>query len=255
MPLLFRLAWIWTIPHRSHQSIVLPSLSILYEDNHLLAIDKPAGLPTMGVAHGQSSAVKVTKEYLKRKYDKPGNVYIGVVSRLDALASGVLMLARTSKAAARLNEQFKGGHVEKTYLALVAGTLVTATGELSDYVLKDENAERMRVVGAGRAGAKHAILRYRRLASVGQDATLVDIQLLTGRKHQIRLQFGSRGLPILGDRKYGSSTGFPSGIALHARQLVVEHPVKRERLDFTAPIPNHWRQWLSEDEVVRLLRG
>jgi 23S rRNA pseudouridine1911/1915/1917 synthase len=222
----------------------------LYEDNHLLAIDKPAGLPTQGAARGRASAVDRAKDFLKRKYRKPGNVYIGVVSRLDAPVSGVLLLARTSKAAARLNEQFKQGAVEKVYLALVSGNLEPTAGEWSDYVLKDEQAERMRVVGADRRGAKQAILRYRRLDWMREEAaTLVEIQLVTGRKHQIRLQFANRGLPILGDRKYGSSTAFSTGIALHARRLVVEHPVKKDRIELAAPIPEHWRRWVKEDQI------
>jgi 23S rRNA pseudouridine1911/1915/1917 synthase len=219
--------------------------SILFEDNHLLAIDKPAGLPTMGAPRGRVSAVELAKAYLKRKYDKPGNVYIGVVSRLDATVSGVLLLARTSKAAARLNEQFKSGTVEKTYWALVSGNPEPA-GELADYLLKDEAAERMRIVAAGRPGAKHAALHYRRIAAVADGAALLEIQLLTGRKHQIRVQLASRGWPILGDKKYGSSADFPKGIALHSRRLVFEHPVQRFRLQLISPLPVYWLRWVDE---------
>jgi 23S rRNA pseudouridine1911/1915/1917 synthase len=223
------------------------SVSILYEDNHLLAINKPAGLPTMGAGHGHLTAADAAKEYLKRKYDKPGNVYLGVMSRLDAPVSGVLLFARTSKAAARLTEQFKQGTVEKTYWALANGKLDATSGEWSDWLVKDEAAERMRVVTAGRVGAKQAVLRYRRLASVGDGVVLVGIQLLTGRKHQIRVQFASRRLPILGDRKYGSTVPFPRGIALHSRRLVVEHPVKKERIELQAALPAYWRQWVKKD--------
>jgi 23S rRNA pseudouridine1911/1915/1917 synthase len=226
---------------------VAPSLSVIYEDNHLLVIDKPAGLPTMGAAHGQPTAVDAARRYIKRKFDKPGNVYIGVVSRLDAPASGVLLLARTSKAAARLNEQFKRGTVEKTYWALVAGTPEPPASELSDYVLKDDRAERMRVVGEDQHGAKRAVLRYRQLSAAPHGVSLLEIHLLTGRKHQIRVQLASRGFPILGDRKYGSSEAFPVGIALHARRLVVEHPTKRMRLEFISPLPVHWRRWVKEE--------
>ena len=224
-----------------------PSLSILYEDNHLLVIDKPAGLPTMGAAHGRPTAVEAARRYIKRKYDKPGNVYIGVVSRLDAPATGVLLLARTSKAAARLNEQFKSGTVEKTYWALVTGSPQFPLGELSDYLLKDERAERMRVVADDQHGAKRAVLRYRQLSAALHGVSLLEIQLLTGRKHQIRVQLASRGFPILGDSKYGSTDSFPVGIALHARRLVVEHPTKRSRLEFISPLPVHWRRWVTEE--------
>jgi 23S rRNA pseudouridine1911/1915/1917 synthase len=227
------------------------SLPVLYEDNHLLAVNKPAGLPTMGAIRGRATAVDAAKAYLKQKYQKPGNVYLGVMSRLDAPVSGVLLLARTSKAAARLTEQFKGGTVEKTYWALVEGDLSSAAGEWRDAVLKDEAAERMRVVAAGRAGAKQAVLRYRRLAEAGDGVVLVEIELLTGRKHQIRVQFASRGHPIFGDRKYGSSVPFPIGIALHSRRLAVEHPVKNERIELEAPLPAHWRRWINDDNVGR----
>jgi 23S rRNA pseudouridine1911/1915/1917 synthase len=228
---------------------VSPSLSVLYEDNHVLAINKPAGLATIGAGRGRTTAAEAAKAYLKRKYHKPGNVYLGVMSRLDAQVSGVLLFARTSKAAARLTEQFKHGTVEKTYWALANGKLEGPAGEWRDAVLKDEAAQRMRVVAAGRAGAKQAVLRYRRLAAVGDDAVLVEIQLLTGRKHQIRVQFASRGLPILGDRKYGSSVPFPIGIALHSRRLIFEHPVKQERIELEAPLPAHWRHWVKNDNV------
>lgn len=203
----------------------------------------------MGAVHGRATAVDAAKAYLKRKYRKLGNVYLGVMSRLDAPVSGVLLFARTSKAAARLTEQFKRGTVEKTYWALVNGTLEDSASEWRDWLLKDETAERMRVVAAGRAGAKQAVLRYRLLAATGDGSVLVEIQLLTGRKHQIRVQFASRGLPILGDRKYGSAIPFPNGIALHSRRLVVEHPVKKERIALEAPLPPHWRPWVKNDNI------
>jgi 23S rRNA pseudouridine1911/1915/1917 synthase len=222
------------------------TLSVIYEDNHLLAINKPAGLPTMGAVRGRPSVVDAAKEYLKRKYHKPGNVYLGVMSRLDAPVSGVLLTARTSKAAARLTEQFKRGTVEKTYWALIAGDLVPSTGEWRDFVLKDDAAARMRVVPAGRPGAKAAVLRFRRLAPPVHGTTLVEVRLLTGRKHQIRVQFAGRGFPILGDRKYGSSVRFAHGIALHARNLGVEHPVTKDPMQFAADPPPYWPRWVKE---------
>jgi 23S rRNA pseudouridine1911/1915/1917 synthase len=223
---------------------VLPRLEILYEDNHLLVVNKPAGLPTMGALRGRATAVEAAKAYLKHKYHKPGNVYLGVMSRLDAPVSGVLLLARTSKAAARLTEQFKRATVQKTYWALVQGHLHTPVGEWHDEVLKDEAAGRMRVVANGGRAARHAVLRYRQLAKVDGQILLVEVELLTGRKHQIRVQFASRGLPILGDRKYGSSAAFPTGIALHACRLCVEHPITRQTLTLQAPFPAYWKPWL-----------
>lgn len=222
------------------------SLPILYEDNHLLAVNKPAGLATMGVEEGTPSAVAWAKSYLKRQYKKPGNVYLGIVSRLDAWVSGVLVFARTSKAAARLTEQFKLGRVEKAYWALVEQVPHPPAGEWTDWLAKDEEAQRIRVVPAGQREAQEARLRYRHLRAAA-DAQLVEIDLLTGRKHQIRIQFASRGLPILGDRKYGSRAPFPAGIALHARRLVIDHPTRREPVEIVAPLPPAWQRWLPVD--------
>jgi 23S rRNA pseudouridine1911/1915/1917 synthase len=218
------------------------SLSVLYEDNHLLAVDKPAGLPTMGVAEGEPSLLRVAKEYIKRKYQKPGNVYLGAMSRLDAPVTGVVLFARTSKAAARLTEQFRTHAVEKTYWALVEGVIEPAAAECVDWLAPDERHRRMHIVGPDSAGARQAILRYRRLRTIGQ-LSLIEVQLLTGRKHQIRLQLASRKHPVLGDRKYGAARLFSPGIALHARQLGVEHPVRQEPLQFTAPLPKSWQAY------------
>jgi 23S rRNA pseudouridine1911/1915/1917 synthase len=217
-------------------------MHVLYEDNHLLAVVKPAGLPTMGVAEGQPSLLKAAKEYIKQKYRKPGNVYLGAMSRLDAPVTGVLLFARTSKAAARLTEQFRTHAVEKTYWALLEGVIEPAAAECVDWLAPDERHRRMHIVGPQAEGAREAILRYRRLQVLAQ-LSLVEVQLQTGRKHQIRLQLASRNYPVLGDRKYGAARPFSQGIALHARQLVVEHPVKQEPIRLTAPLPKSWRAY------------
>jgi 23S rRNA pseudouridine1911/1915/1917 synthase len=194
----------------------------------------------MGAAAGETTLVTQAKAYLKQKYQKPGNVYLGVVSRLDTPVTGVVIFARTSKAAQRLTEQFRTRVVEKTYWAIVEGLVEPAAGESVAWVAKDERAERMRVVGPQFPGAKEARLSYRRLAIVHRDS-LVEVTLETGRKHQIRLQLADRGHPILGDAKYGSRRSFPLGIALHARRLVFVHPVRGERIELLAPIPASWR--------------
>jgi 23S rRNA pseudouridine1911/1915/1917 synthase len=218
----------------------------LYEDNHLLIVNKPARLATMGVEQGTKSALTLAKAYLKQKYNKPGNVYLGVVSRLDAVVTGALVFARTSKAAARLTEQFKAGTVEKTYWALVEGRLDPPAGEWTDYVAKDDAAQRMRLVTAKHAGAQRASLAYQVLSFNPQasglkpQVSLVEVQLHTGRKHQIRVQFAGRGHPILGDRKYGGTRPFPNGIALHCRRLAFQHPTRDERIEVTAPLPPAW---------------
>jgi 23S rRNA pseudouridine1911/1915/1917 synthase len=222
---------------------------VLFEDNHLLVIVKPAGLPTMGVAEGCPSAVTEAKRYLKQAYDKPGNVYLGVVSRLDALVSGVLVLARTSKSAARLSEQFRESQPEKTYWAAVETPPDPASGSLMHWLLKDDRQRCMTVVRPHAKGAQRARLSYRLLRGL-PSASLVEVQLETGRKHQIRLQLAEIGCPILGDKKYGSKRPFPAGIALHSRRLAIEHPTKKTRLEFIAPLPAAWRKLgLTDDNV------
>jgi 23S rRNA pseudouridine1911/1915/1917 synthase len=223
----------------------LDELEVLYEDNHLLALNKPPGLPTMGVAAGEASVSTLARQYIKRRYQKPGNVYLGIVSRLDAGTSGVLLLARTSKAAARLSEQFRSRQVRKTYWALVSGVPDPPDGEWTDWVAKDESRQRMVIVRPGSLAGKEARLSYRTLRPAGR-GTLVEIDLLTGRKHQIRLQFAERGLPLWGERKYGRGGRLPGGLGLHARRLQLEHPVRRVPLDLTASPPMSWRHLLTE---------
>lgn len=217
----------------------LQSLDVLYEDNHLLAVNKPAALATMGTPAGKPTLLAIAKQYIKRKYGKPGNVYLGVMSRLDAPVTGVVLLARTSKAARRITEQFRTHLVEKVYWALVAGPVEPVCGECIDWVGADERHRRMHIVGPRLPGAKRARLSYRRLKTTGADS-LLEVLLATGRKHQIRLQLAERGWPILGDRKYGSDRRWPAGIALHARRLAIVHPVKGDRLALQAPLPEAW---------------
>lgn len=247
-------------------------LSILYEDNHLLVVNKPAMLPTMGVADDRPSLLVEAKEYIRRKYHKPGNVYLGIVSRLDAPVTGVVLLARTSKAAGRLSQQFRERDVEKLYWAIVEGNVEPPEGTLVDFLRKDERHRRMHVTGANAPGAQRAELTYRLLGRdretgrMGEGETilehespplpfspfptlgsvsLLEIRPLTGRKHQIRLQLAHAGFPIVGDRKYGSRQPFAAGIALHSRRLVVEHPVSKIQLEFEAPLPATWQGHLA----------
>lgn len=219
-------------------------LPIIFEDNHLLVVNKPAGLPTMGVAEDRPSVLSVAKEYIKRRYQKPGNVYLGVVSRLDAPVTGVLIIARTSKAAKRLNEQFRARSAEKIYWAMVSGKVSPAEGTCVDQMTEDKRHRRMWIVGPTIPGAKEARLAYRTLSPI-KKGTLLEIQLQTGRKHQIRLQLSELGHPILGDRKYGSVRRWPEGIALHARRLTIEHPILHEPITFEAPVPKPWRELID----------
>jgi 23S rRNA pseudouridine1911/1915/1917 synthase len=220
------------------------ALHVLYEDNHLLAVAKPAGLPTMGVQPQEPSLIALAKDYLKQKYHKPGNVYLGVVSRVDATVTGVVVFARTSKAAARLTEQFRSATVRKVYWALVAGRPEPAEAVCVDWLRKDEPHQRMHVTRPQHPEAKEARLSYRTLQPL-RTAALLEVLLQTGRKHQIRVQLAARGYPILGDRKYGSERPFPDGIALHARELELVHPVRRTPLKIIAPLPDCWRKYVG----------
>ena len=215
-------------------------LDVLFEDNHLLVVSKPAGIATQGAAAGRASLHALAQRYLRRKYRKPGNVYLGVVSRLDSGTSGVVVFARTSKAAARLAEQFRGRSVEKEYWAVVEGQVDSQVGEFCDWIVKDEQQQRMVIARANQPGAREARLSFRRLKILA-DTTLLEIRLETGRKHQIRVQLASRGHPLAGDRKYGSRRKFGDGFALHCRRLVIEHPVKKTPLELMAPLPAGWK--------------
>jgi len=212
----------------------------LYEDNHLLVVSKPAGLATMGVAEDRESLLTVAKDYIKRKYDKPGNVYLGIVSRLDAPVTGAVVIARTSKAAARLTEQFREGQVVKQYWAIVEGDLNPHQATCVDWMRKDERHRKMHVTHESHPEAQLAKLSYRVLETRKQ-TTLVEVQLETGRKHQIRVQLARRGHPIVGDRKYGARMTFPLGIALHSRLVEFLHPVQKTTLRLVAPLPAAWR--------------
>lgn len=214
------------------------TLEILYEDNHLIVVNKPPLIATMGVASDEESMVTIVKEYLRKRYNKPGNVYLGVVSRLDSHSSGVLIFARTSKAASRLSEQFRNGTVTKTYLAIVEGVVDGDQGEMTDWITKNEKEQRMEVCPASAAKAKEARLRWKKLGCHDSMA-LLEIDLITGRKHQIRVQFSSREMPILGDRKYGSGSRF-NGIALLAKSVSLLHPVQKCPVTFSVEPPGAW---------------
>lgn len=217
---------------------------ILFEDNHLLVVNKPAGLATMGALEGEPSLVEWARADLKRRYHKPGNVYIGVVQRLDAWASGVLVLAKTSKAAARLTAQFAARETSKIYWCVVEGSIEIPSGTWHDYLAKDDAARRVRTVAKSATGAQAAELRYHvHDRSADRRSSWLEIELLTGRKHQIRVQCASRGHPIVGDQKYGAESPFvPETIALHSRSLTLEHPTRGEPQTFDAPLPAAWRK-------------
>jgi 23S rRNA pseudouridine1911/1915/1917 synthase len=222
--------------------VQLPPLQVLFEDNHCLAIHKPAGALTTGYAGGEETLDRQVKEYVKQRYHKPGNVFLGVVHRLDRLVSGVLLYARTSKAASRLAEQFREGTVEKVYWAVVEGKFAPTAGTLEDWLRKDRMIGRVEVLHPHETGAKQALLHFQRRGGNGQ-LTWLEVRPQTGRTHQIRVQLASRGHPIYGDAKYGSVHTFDQAIALHARALTFLHPIRYEPITLTAELPESWRRF------------
>jgi 23S rRNA pseudouridine1911/1915/1917 synthase len=221
---------------------------ILLEDNHCLAVAKPAPLLTQGVPPGIPTLEGWVKAYLKERYHKPGNVYLGIPHRLDRPVSGVVVFARNTKAARRLAEQFRERQVRKVYWAAVEGVVRPDRGVWEDWVVKVAEEARTERAVPGAAGARHAVLDYRTLRA-GPDWTLLELEPGTGRMHQLRVQAAWRGWPILGDVLYGSRRPFgpPAElprdrvIALHARSLTFLHPIRYEPITVTAPLPETWR--------------
>ena len=227
-----------------------PPVEVLHLDNHLLVVVKPPGLLAQADRTGDPDVVSLAKAYLKERFDRPGDVFVGLVQRLDRPASGVMVLARTSKAATRLTEAFTAREIEKRYLAVVEGR-IDGAGARTDWLVKKN--ERIRVVAEGTPGAKEARMRWRALAHDGA-RTLVGVELLTGRPHQARLQLAALGVPVLGDFKHGARTPFADGraVALHAWRLAFDHPVRRVPVAFEAPPPLPWRG-LFDSEIASLV--
>jgi 23S rRNA pseudouridine1911/1915/1917 synthase len=228
---------------------IAESLDILYEDNHCLALNKPAGWPTTHFDGKDETVDRLVKSYLKEKYKKSGNVFLGIVHRLDKPVTGALLFARTSKSAARLSEQFREGMVEKVYWAVIDdnGSLTNGrpwsskdSGSLEDYLKKDDTKARVEVVRQEIPGAQFARLLFM-VRSRHNGLTWLEIQPHTGRKHQLRVQLASRNSPIYGDAKYGSERPFGHGIALHARSLTFLHPTTKNPITVTAEVPKIWR--------------
>ncbi len=218
-------------------------LRVLYEDNHCLAVAKPAGMLTMGDATGDETLLEHAKAYVQEAYQKPGAVFLGVVHRLDRPVSGVVLFARTSKAASRLSEQFREHRVEKVYWAVVTGHVDERAGDLVQELEKNPATNVVRVVRQPTPRSQTCRLSYRRLEQ-RRDVTLVEIRPETGRSHQIRVQLAHQGWSIVGDRKYGGTGDFPAGqIALHARSLTFEHPTQHVSIMVTSAPPASWQGW------------
>lgn len=220
-------------------------MTVLYEDNHLIIVNKQAGEIVQGDKTGDAPLSDIVKDWLKEKHNKPGNVYLGVVHRLDRPVSGVVLFAKTSKALPRLNKMFaEHNKVNKTYWAIVQNHPALPEGTLTHWLTRQEKNNTARAYDREVPGSKKAILDYRLIASTDR-YHLLEIHLHTGRHHQIRCQLAKMGCPIKGDLKYGAPRSNPDGsISLHARNLTIEHPVSHENISITAPVPED-NLWLA----------
>ena len=208
-------------------------IKILYEDNHLLVVEKPINMPTQEDDSKDPDLLNELKKYIKEKYNKPGNVYLGLVHRLDRPVGGVMVFAKTSKAASRLSEQVRTHKLEKSYYAVIEGKL--DDGKLVDKLLKDEKTNNTIVSPNG----KESVLSFKNI-TYKDGLSLVDIKLETGRSHQIRVQFSSRNHPLYGDQRYNKHAKVGEQIALFAYKLSFEHPVTKEKLEFKLDKPNKY---------------
>ena len=213
------------------------SSRILYEDNHLIAVNKLPSEIVQGDKTGDVPLNEDVKQYIKQKYNKPGNVYLGVIHRIDRPASGVVVFARTGKALTRMNELVKERRIEKKYWAIVKNRPENDKGKLRNFLLKNEKKNKSFVVESKKEGAKEAILKYR-LINESRDYKLLEVNLLTGRHHQIRAQLSAIGCPIKGDLKYGfDRSNKDASISLHARSVSFIHPVSKQQINILADSP------------------
>ena len=205
-------------------------LNVIYEDNHIIVVEKPCNVPSQADSTGDLDMITLVKQYIKEKYQKPGEVYLGLVHRLDRPVGGIMVFARTSKAAGRLSEAIRTNQFSKTYLAVVTGILQEKEGRLENYLWKDEALNKSMVVSKEKKGAKLASLSYE-VIEEKDNLSLVKIHLETGRHHQIRVQFAHLGHPLYGDQKYGKDN-LQKQIALWAYRLEFKHPTKEEIMQF-----------------------
>ena len=215
---------------------------VVYEDNHIIVVNKTSSEIVQGDKTGDTPLSEMVKQYLKEKYNKPGNVFIGVTHRLDRPVSGLVVFAKTSKALPRLNEMFRNGEVKKTYWALVKECPKETEGELVHYLVRNEKQNKSYAYDKEVKNSKKAVLHYK-LIGHSQNYYLLEVDLKTGRHHQIRCQLAKMGCPIKGDLKYGFPRSNPDGsICLHARTVQFVHPVSKEMIRLTAPVPegNLW---------------
>ncbi|MBR6370981.1 MAG: RluA family pseudouridine synthase [Bacteroidaceae bacterium] len=213
-------------------------MQVIYEDNHIIIVSKEAGEIVQGDKTGDPPLSDVVAAYLKEKYSKPGNVFVGVTHRLDRPVSGIVVFAKTSKALSRMNAVFREGKVDKRYLAIVKNKPMSNEDELTGWIVRNEKQNRSYVYDHEVPGSKKAVLRYR-VIGASDRYWLIDVELETGRHHQIRCQLARIGCPIKGDLKYGAERSNPDGsISLHAYSITFEHPVSHIKINVKAPLPN-----------------
>ncbi len=224
-------------------------MKVIYEDNHIIIVAKTSGEIVQGDKTGDTPLSELVKQYIKEKYQKPGEVFLGVVHRLDRPVSGLVVFARTSKALARLNRMFAEGEVHKTYWAIVKNRPEQPEGTLTHWLVRNEKQNKSYAYDTEKPNSKKAILKYRMIGS-SDYYTLLEIQLLTGRHHQIRCQLAKMGCPIKGDLKYGAPRSNPDGsISLLSRRVEFIHPVSKEQIVVEAPLPddNLWKALKPQD--------
>lgn len=221
-------------------------MEVLYEDNHIIIVNKAVGEIVQGDKTGDTPLSETLKQWIKEKYAKPGNVFCGVVHRIDRPVSGAVVFAKTSKALSRLNDMLRNGEIHKTYFALVEGKPEKESATLENMLISDGRLNKTFVARPGQKDAKRAVLSYETVKT-GVRYTLLRVNLLTGRKHQIRAQLSSTGHPIKGDLKYGARRSNPDGgISLHARRIEFIHPVSKKNIYVEAPLPEEIKNFLSK---------
>ncbi len=226
-------------------------MNVIYEDNHLIAVNKTCSEIVQGDKTGDTPLSDIIKEWLKKKYNKPGNVFVGVTHRLDRPVSGLVLFAKTSKALSRMNELFRLGEVKKTYWAIVKKPPKAPEGELVHYLVRNEKQNKSYAYSTEKPDSKKAILFYKVIAR-SNHYYLLEIDLKTGRHHQIRCQLAQMGCPIKGDLKYGfDRSNKDGGISLHSRKANFIHPVSKESVEITAPIPDDALWKALEQEVSK----
>ena len=225
-------------------------MNVVYEDNHIIIVNKASGEIVQGDKTGDIPLSETVKQYIKEKYQKPGNVFLGVVHRLDRPVSGLVVFAKTSKALSRLNDMFRTGDVHKTYWTIVKRGDIAPEATLTDWLTRNERQNKSYAHPREVPGSKKAVLSYK-VRSVSDNYMLLEVHLMTGRHHQIRCQLANMGCPIKGDLKYGSPRSNPDGsISLMSRRVEFVHPVSKETIVAEAPVPND-RLWQALAENAR----